>query len=82
MKIQMEKQNFLLFNIDGGRKPHHDVHGILTRYHLIFDPYLGIGRCSIRIIPCCFIECRYDIYLTWNTYISPKYQSRFASETE
>ena len=56
----------------GGRKPYHDVNGILTCYIKIYDPYLCIGICSIIIIlyPC--IDCINTFYLPWDQSLVPK----------
>ena len=51
----------------------------LTHYHIQCDPYLGIGRCSIRIISCDFIVCINAMDLPWGPYLVPKDQSRYSS---
>ena len=62
---------FAKLNIVEGRNPHYGVNGILTHYHLRYDPYVGLGICFIRILPCYFIECRYAMFLPLDPSISP-----------
>ena len=55
LKIKWNNKYFLKFTIAERRNPYHGVNGILTRYHRRCYPYLGLGRCTIIIIPCDFI---------------------------
>ena len=62
-------------NISDRIVPYHGVNGILTHYHLICYPDIGIGRCSIKIIPCYCIDFRSSMDL-------PKDQPRYTSVTK
>ena len=61
------------------RNPHNGLNGILTQYHVRFCPYLGIGRCEIRRMPCAFIDHINSMDLPCDTYLVPKYQPRYSS---
>ena len=69
-------------NIIEVRKPYHGVNGILTNYHLIYDTYLGIGRCSTIRIPYDCIVFRNIIDLTWDQYLEPRDHQRHSSVTK
>ena len=69
-------------NIAEGRKPYHGVDGILPCYHIICDPYLGLGRFAIIKITCTCIDFRNAMDLPWDTYIVPKDQTRYSSVTK
>ena len=82
MKIKWNNKYFLKLNISAGRNPYHGVNGILTLYHIWRDPYFVLVRCTIVIIPCCFIEFINAVYLTWDTSLVTKYHQRYSSVTK
>ena len=82
LKNKRNNKQFTKQNIAEVRKPYHGVNGILTCYHIRCDPYLGLGRYEIRIIPSDFIELINSVCLQWYPYLAPKYQPRYSSVTQ
>ena len=76
MKINWNNKCFFGLTITQGRNPYHGVNIILTHYHIRCDPYLGIGRFKIKIIPCACIYCRNSMGIPWYKYLVPKCQPR------
>ena len=58
------------------------MNGTLTHYHIICNTDIGLGRFSIRIIPCSCVELSYAIDLPCNPYLLPKDYPWFSSVTE
>ena len=52
---------------------------ILTHYHILCDPYLGLVICDTIIITYDFIEFSNAMGLPWETYFVPNYHPRFSS---
>ena len=73
---------FPKFTIEEGRNSYHGVNVILTYYCIRCYPYLGIGICAIRIIPCACLDFRNSIDLPWDPFIVPNYQPRYSSVTK
>ena len=65
--------------ITEGIKPYHGVNNVLTHYNIIWDPYLGIGRCEIKIISYLCIDFINVMDLSWDQYLVPKAQPRYSS---
>ena len=65
--------------ISEGKNYYHSVNVILTHYHIICYPYIGIGRFPIRIIPCDCIEFSNKMDLLWYPTIVPNNQLRYSS---
>ena len=82
MKIKWNNNFFSKLIIVERRYPYHDVNRILTYYHVRYDTYLGIVRCSIRIIYCAFIEYINVVDLLWNPSLAPKYNPIYSSVTK
>ena len=64
LKIKRNNKWFPKLTIAEGRKPYHGLNGILTNYHIQFNPYLGLCKCSIRRIPYACIDFTNDMDLT------------------
>ena len=50
------------------------MNGTSTQYQISCDPYLGIGKCKIKMTPYDYIGCRNSMDLPWDPYIVPKDQ--------
>ena len=78
MIIKYNNKLFSKLTFSEGRNPYHGVNRILTQCHILYEPYLGIGIYETRIISCDFIYFRNAMYLTWDTYLVPKEQTRYS----
>ena len=79
MKLKWNKKYFPKFIIVEGRNPYNGVNIILNKYHIICDPYLGIRRCLIIIIPCPCIYIINAMNLPWDTSLVPKDHTIYSS---
>ena len=61
------------------RKTYHGVSGILTHFHILYDPYLGLDQWAIKITPCACIDNINAMDLPWDPYLEPRYQTRHYS---
>ena len=50
--------------------------GLCGHYHIHCDPFLGVGRQSVRIIPCCCDSCIEKIKIEWVEGKEPTEQPR------
>ena len=66
LKIKQNNKWFPKLTIAEGRKPYHGMNGILTNYHIQFNPNLGICKIFIRRINYACIDFRNDMDLTWD----------------
>ena len=55
---------------------------ISTQFRILWNPYLGLGRCDTRIIPYDCIKWSNTMYLPRDPYLVPKNQSIYSSETK
>ena len=58
-----------------------NVNVILTHYHIICDPYLGLGIFAIIKMPFACIDLRNSMDLPCDQYLVPKDQPRYYSVT-
>ena len=56
--------------------------GILTQYHFICDTYVGLDMCTIRRIPCAFVEWKNAMDIPCDAYLEPIYHQRSSSITK
>ena len=78
-RIKWNKIIFPELKITEGIKPYHGVNNVLTHYNIIWDPYLGIGRCEIKIISYLCIDFINVMDLSRDQSLVPKAQPRYSS---
>ena len=69
-------------NFSEGKKSYHSVNEILTHYHIWCDPYIGPGKCAMKIISCACIKYNFLMDLPLDPSLVPKYQPIYYSVTE
>ena len=73
---------FPSFPLCGTHKKPHGVRGLTNNYHIIFDPKLGNGICSIHHIPYSCAECTSILDKPWIRGLTPQQQPRCQPVTD
>ena len=68
--INMNSKGFC--NVKGEK-----YNGMLSRYHLHFDPQLSVNKAALRRIPCACESCTKQLSLPWVVNVDASKQPRF-----
>ena len=77
-----DKTQFPPLPFGGPHTKPHSVRGLINNYHMLFDPKLGLGTCSIRKMHCACVECMPIIDKKWVHGFPPSQQTGYQPLTE